>query len=318
MLPLSSKIAFLVFAVITLAFGLRGFYRLYLNVRRGKPDVDLRFDRLLSRAWYAISTSLTQSRTFRKRGVVSFFHAFIFYGFVFYLIVNLVDAVEGYVLLSVPAGALGMFKLYALLADVLSFLVLVGVVALVLRRFLLPARRDFRFNAKTLLHPKVKLGYVNRDSLIVSVFILFHVGSRAIGSGAKIAASPFSGWDPMLPFGSMLAYLFSPQTAQAWEVFGYWGALGSVLLFLAYFPYTKHIHIFAAPLKYFFAREVKSGVLPLANIDLEAEEQQIGASRLEELAWPRVLDAYACIQCNRCQDVCPATATGKSLSPGGA
>ena len=39
------------------------------------------------------------------------------------------------------------------------------------------------------------------------------------------------------------------------------------------------------------------------------------AKNLEDLAWPRLLDAYACIQCNRCQDVCPATATGKSLSP---
>ncbi len=41
----------------------------------------------------------------------------------------------------------------------------------------------------------------------------------------------------------------------------------------------------------------------------------LGANKLEDLAWPRLLDAYACIQCNRCQDVCPATATGKSLSP---
>ena len=291
------------------------FYRVYLRVRRGQKDVDLRFDRLLSRAWYAVATSLTQSRTFRKRGVVSFFHSFIFYGFVFYLIVNLIDAVEGYVELRLPAGMLGPFRLYAVLADVLSFLVLVGVVALVLRRFLLPARRDFRFNARTLLHPTVKLGYVNRDSLIVSVFILFHVGSRAIGSGAKVAAAHAVGWDPMLPFASLLAYLFTPQSAHEWEVFGYWGALGSVLLFLAYFPYTKHIHIFAAPLKYFFAREVKSGVLPLVSVDLETEEQRTGASKLEELAWPRLLDAYACIQCNRCQEVCPATATGKSLSP---
>ena len=45
------------------------------------------------------------------------------------------------------------------------------------------------------------------------------------------------------------------------------------------------------------------------------EEPQLGAKRLEDLGWPRLLDAYACIQCNRCQDVCPATATGKSLSP---
>ncbi len=331
MLPLSSKIGFLLFAVVMLALGIRGFYRMYLRILRGRPDSDQRLDHIPHRLWYALKTTLTQSRTFRDRRLVSLFHSFIFYGFVFYLLVNLVDAVEGYAKLALPSFipynlfTLYLLKGYGFLADVLSFLVLVGVIALVIRRFLLPARRDFNFNSTTILHPSLKAGYVNRDSLVVSAFILFHVGSRAIGAGARIAATPRpdlfepAGWDPLLPFGSLLAYLFTPQNAHAWQVFGYWGALGSVLAFLAYFPYTKHVHIFAAPVKYFFARDVKSGVLPLVNVDLESlgdgAEQTIGASRLEELTWPRLLDAYACIQCNRCQDVCPATATGKSLSP---
>ncbi len=70
-----------------------------------------------------------------------------------------------------------------------------------------------------------------------------------------------------------------------------------------------------APAKYLVAREVTSGVLPALDVNLETEEPKLGAKRLEDLGWPRLLDAYACIQCNRCQDVCPATVTGKSLSP---
>ena len=70
-----------------------------------------------------------------------------------------------------------------------------------------------------------------------------------------------------------------------------------------------------APIKYAVARDVSSGVLPPLALDMEAEEPKLGAAKLEDLAWSRLLDAYACIQCNRCQDVCPATATGKSLSP---
>ena len=70
-----------------------------------------------------------------------------------------------------------------------------------------------------------------------------------------------------------------------------------------------------APAKYLVARDVNSGVLPAVVLDMEAEQPQLGAEKLEDLAWPRLIDAYACIQCNRCQDVCPATATGKSLSP---
>ncbi len=315
MLPLPQKIAFLLFALLTLALGLEGFYRLYLRIRRGTADPESRFNNLPRRFVYALVTTLTQQRTFKKRPTIGLFHSFIFYGFVFYGLVNLVDAIEGYLPFTVssenPLGAT-----YNFLADIISFLVLLGVVALVIRRFALPSRHDFRFNPRTLLHKDVQHEKITRDSLMVSGFILFHVGSRAIGAGAKIA---IEGPDSLQPFATLLSHLFTPANAEFFRIFGYWGALGSVLAFLAYFPYTKHVHIFMAPAKYLVARELTSGVLPSVSINLEAEMEsespQIGANKLEDLAWPRLLDAYACIQCNRCQDVCPATATGKSLSP---
>jgi Fe-S oxidoreductase len=340
MLPFPQKIAFLLFALLTLALGLEGFYRLYLRIRRGTANPEPRFDHLPRRIWYALVTTLTQQRTFKKRPTIGLFHSFIFYGFVFYGLVNFVDAIEGYFPLTIssanPIGAT-----YNLLADILSFLVLLGVIALVIRRFALPSRRDFRFNVRTLLHKDVQHSKITRDSLIVSAFILFHVGSRAIGAGARIAAAgPNQIPDKLQPFATALSHLFTPANAEAFRIFGYWGALGSVLLFLAYFPYTKHVHIFMAPAKYLAAREPTSGVLPLVSFtpepqsrvpqvsnlrpgsspseDLQSLEEPpllLGANKLEDLAWPRLLDAYACIQCNRCQDVCPATATGKSLSP---
>ncbi len=311
MLPPLQQILFLLFAIVTGALGARGFYRLYRRIKAGRRDTEERFDHLPRRIWYALVTSLTQSRTFRKRPTVSFFHSFIFYGFAFYLLVNLVDAVEGFVPLSFASLGLAG-NLYVLAADVLSALVLVGVIALVIRRFLMPSRYDFTFNERTLLHPEVKQRYITRDSVIVSAFILFHVGSRAIGAGAKIA---LDGPDRFAPFATLLSNLFNPQNALDWRIFGYWGALGSVLLFLAYFPYSKHLHIFMAPAKYLVAREAPSGVLPPLDLDMEGDAPRLGAEKLEDLAWPRLLDAYACIQCNRCQDACPATVTGKSLSP---
>ncbi|PYE54907.1 (Fe-S)-binding protein [Deinococcus yavapaiensis] len=311
MLPLEHKIAFFVFAVVAGTFGLWGFYRLYLRIRRGRPDQEARFDAVPKRLWYALKTTLTQERTFRKRKFLSVFHAFIFYGFVFYLLVNVVDGLEGFVEFNIPStNVLG--AAYNILADLLSVLVLVGVIAFVIRRYLAPQRRDFRFNEKTLLHENVKRRYINRDSAIVSAFILFHVGSRLVGNGAKMAEV---GGDPFQPFSTALSGLFAEQNAEGWRLFGYWGALASVLAFLAYFPYTKHIHIFAAPVNYFFRRNPVTGELPPMKVDLEAENPDMGAKNMEDLAWPRLLDAYACIQCNRCQDVCPASGTGKALSP---
>ena len=311
MLPLPQKILFALFALVTAVLGLRGFYRLSRRIVAGRPDTDSRSGHLPGRLWYALATTLTQSRTFRKRPVVGIFHSFIFYGFTFYLLVNLVDAIDGFVPLRFTSLGLAG-NVYVLFADVLSALVLLGVVALVLRRFLLPSRRDFTFNERTLLHPEVKCRYVTVDSVIVSAFLLFHVGSRAVGAGAKLA---LDGPTPFAPFATLLSHLFTAQDAAAWRIAGYWGALGSVLAFLSYFPYSKHIHIFLAPAKYFVRRDESSGVLPALALDMEVEEPKLGANKLEDLAWPRLLDAYACIQCNRCQDVCPATATGKSLSP---
>jgi Fe-S oxidoreductase len=311
MLPPIQKILFLIFAAITGGLGLRGFYRLYRRIAAGRTDTDARFDHLPRRIWYALVTTLTQSRTFRKRRVISIFHSFIFYGFTFYLLVNLIDAIDGFVPLSFASLGLAG-NTYVLLADVLSALVLIGAGALVVRRFVLPSRIDFCFNERTMLHHDVKQKYVTIDSLVVSSFILFHVGSRALGAGAKLAVE---GPDRFAPFATLLSHFFTPQNALLWRIFGYWGALGSVLAFLVYFPYSKHIHIFMAPAKYFVSRSVTSGVLPAVELDMEAESPKLGAEKLEDLAWPRLLDAYACIQCNRCQDVCPATATGKSLSP---
>ena len=318
MLPLSSKILFFVFALVFGTLGAWGFYRLYLRIRRGASASETRFDVLGTRLISALSTTLTQERTFRRRTAISTFHAFIFYGFTYYLLVNILDGLEGYfhfgILSSNPLGAI-----YNLLADILSFLVLVGVIALVIRRLFLPSRRDFRFNGKSLLHPAVENNYILRDSLIVSAFILFHVGSRAIGQGAKLE---LEGGDAFQPFSTLIGNVFfgnaSASALQGWRIFGYWGALGSVLAFLAYFPYTKHVHIFMAPLNYAFKRNANSGTLPPMKgleAEMEAEDPKLGADKLEDLEWPRLLDAYACIQCNRCQDVCPASATGKALSP---
>lgn len=324
MLPLGHQIAFFVFALVAGLLGAWGFYRLFLRVRRGAPAGEARWNEAPRRVGYALLTSLTQERTFRKRPWISALHSLIFYGFVYYLLVNVVDGLEGYFHFTIssenPLGAA-----YNLLADLLSFGVLVGVIGLLIRRLSHPSRRDFRFTEKTPLHPLVKENYIKRDSLIVSGFILFHVGSRVVGNAAKMveeARLHGGNYDAFQPLSSALGSLafggLSEGAIQGWRIFGFWGALGSILAFLSYFPYSKHIHIFMAPLNYALRRPVHSGVLPpMKGLEaaMEQDEPKLGAEKLEDLEWPRLLDAYACIQCNRCQDVCPANATGKALSP---
>jgi Fe-S oxidoreductase len=154
------------------------------------------------------------------------------------------------------------------------------------------------------------------------LFILFHVGSRFLGQAVKLAV-PGDGIDMPLPdqwqpFATMVSFLFDGQSSSTLTILEhvfFWGALGSILLFFPYFIQSKHIHIFFAPLNFLLKpHRLSMGQLDKINFDDQTIEQ-FGATRLEHLTQPQIVDAYACIMCNRCQDACPAYQTGKSLSP---
>jgi Fe-S oxidoreductase len=96
---------------------------------------------------------------------------------------------------------------------------------------------------------------------------------------------------------------------------GWWVALGLVLLFIPYFPYTKHFHLLMSGVN-FLTKPERTSLGALAPEDFSDEAgENFGVAKLEDLPWTHLVDAYACIMCNRCQDVCPAYVTGKELSP---
>jgi Fe-S oxidoreductase len=309
MLPFEQRVAFAVFALAAVSFAWSGLRQVIANIRSGQTDPDDRFGKPWSRLWYAFRTGMGQSRIFRKRPLVGIFHTFIFYGFLFYGIVNVLDFWEGYEALDIGIGSY-IGSAYRPVADIFSGLILIGVVALVFRRFFLRSRRDFTFNSKVMLHSKIKNNKIQIDSIIVSTFIVFHVLSRVIGQAALISLNRP---DQLQPLANGVSHIIPAHIAGNIYILSFWGAIGSIFLFLCYFPYSKHIHIVVSCFNYYFARRSNSGRLPVARFD--EVSQSIGAGKLRQLSWPRLLDAYACIQCNRCQDVCPATLTGKSLSP---
>jgi Fe-S oxidoreductase len=304
MLTTAEKILFLILSVISLYYAGSGFYGVYRTIARGRPDP--RFDHLLQRIIRALWLVLTQRTVFKKRPLVSLLHALVFYGFVFYFLVNVVDMFEGFFMFSPRGGAWNAFNL---IADLLTAGVLVGIVGLSIRRFLTQPQ-DFVFASNVPIHEQARGGIV-RDSTIVASFIFFHVGCRLLFKTTDVA---HQGADLYLPVSSTLAILFAgmnPGLVEVLHHFFWWGALGSILAFIPYFPRSKHIHLFMTPINLALKKE-KPGVLE--PMDFEREES-FGAAKLEDFSWPRLLDAYSCIMCNRCQEVCPAYATGKALSP---
>jgi Fe-S oxidoreductase len=309
MLTLVEKLLFIAAVIASGYFTLLAANRIFKTIGRGqgKPDWTLAGKRLVA----VILKTLTFQPVFRFRFWVSLFHGLVGWGFIYYLLVNLFDVLAGFIPGFYIPGAIG--NLYRLLADLLSIGSLLGMVALIVRRFIfkdanLTARQD------VLLQPAARAG-IRRDSAIVGSFILVHVGSRFLGETFKLAGASTDAWQP---FASIVAGLWSSwslQAVTAAEHIAFWGALGTILGFIPYLLYSKHLHLLFAPLNFLIKPERRSiGELSRLNFDDESLEQ-FGATRLEDLGWEQIVDAYACIMCYRCQQVCPAYNTGKVLSP---
>ncbi|MDX1435406.1 MAG: heterodisulfide reductase-related iron-sulfur binding cluster [Anaerolineales bacterium] len=313
MLSLPGKIIFLLLALLAAAAGLWVARRIFQTITRGQGEID--WSVVPGRIGVVLKKAGLLTPVWRTRFWASLFHALVAWSFIYYLIVNAGDALEALIpnFFFLGAGTIG--RLYRLLADLLSVAALAGMTALIIRRWLFkPASLSTRDS--TLLHPKARSG-IRRDSLIVGIFILVHVGARFAASSFAIAAAG-EGFIPWMPFASLLAGLWSGMSEQAilvGERLFFWIAFGAIFLFVPYFLYSKHVHLFMAPLNFLIRPERRSPG-ELEALDFEDESlEQFGAVRLEDLGWHQILDAYACIMCNRCQDACPAYTTGKVLSP---
>ncbi|NMO97114.1 (Fe-S)-binding protein [Paenibacillus lemnae] len=124
----------------------------------------------------------------------------------------------------------------------------------------------------------------------------------------------FSG---MAPVSSSLAAVFAwmPESGVAVAYYAFWWIHLLILLsFLVYVPQSKHFHLITAPVNILLRRTEPPG--RLSSLDLEDEEaESFGTGRIEDFTQKQMLDFYACVECGRCTNVCPASNTGKLLSP---
>jgi len=98
-----------------------------------------------------------------------------------------------------------------------------------------------------------------------------------------------------------------------YEIF-YFIHIGTILGFLIYIPGSKHLHLLAAVPNVFFKRlEVEKAVVKTDIDDEDAET--FGLGKISELNWHNVLNLYACTECGRCEELCPASNSDKPLSP---
>ena len=311
MLTLPEKLIFALAVLVSLYFTFRAVQRIIAILKRGTGHIDWNTAR--RRIGSTLVKVITFQPVFRVRFGPSLLHGMVAWGFLYYLLVNFGDVLQAYIPDFIFLGEGWFGDLYRLGADLLSAAILTGMLALLLRRFVfrspaLTTRQD------VLLHPKARFG-IRRDSAIVGSFILLHVGGRFFGETFRLAAA---GRDTWQPFASTISGLWSGWREGALTIAehaAFWFALGLILAFLPYFLYSKHIHLFFAPLN-FLLKPVRRSMGELSRLNFDDETiESFGVTRLEDLGWEQLMDAYACIMCYRCQEACPAYNTGKLLSP---
>lgn len=311
MLTIVEKILFILLVVASLSAVYVTFGRMIRTVLRGQGQITIE-----SKARFVVDffvALLNQGGIIQRRRVASLFHYGIAWGFVLFALVNLLDVVEGYVADFRFLGDSTLGGLFRLAVDLFSVAVLIGTAYFLVRRFLArDSALTVRDNVK--LFPNAGPG-ISRDSLIVIGFLFLHIGFRLLGQSFAVA---MEGGDAWQPFAGLISNLWSGVSAEGIEIgwhLCWWLALGVILLFLPYFPYTKHAHLFMGPFN-IASRPKRRSPGALDALDFEDETiEQFGAARLTDLSRTQVLDAFACIMCNRCQDACPAYVTGKELSP---
>lgn len=261
-----------------------------------------RLDRIPERISTFFIYVLGQRAVLRKKSA-GIMHAAIFWGF----LVITIETVELFIY-ELRHGFTWEFigpTLYSALVGIQDFFVL-AVLGGVL----------FALYRRLVLRPE-GLGKT-RDSIIILLVIATLMISLIFMHAFEMIAEP-RWFDRYRFFSSMVSHwlepmAIQPEKAAIWAAVFRWIHHLAVLGFLVYIPSSKHLHLFtAAPNTFLRKLETAKG---MRKINLEDENAtSFGAAKITDLSWKDTLDTYACTECGRCQDACPAHNTQKPLSP---
>jgi Fe-S oxidoreductase len=290
----------LVLYVFVGLFALRATYllRLVLNGRASNRTGDLG-----RRSVREVVGVLFQKKLF-LRPIPGIMHLLLFWGFLVLLptiAMSFLGAMNAH--WSIPwLSEQGWF---ALMVDLFAVGVLVGVaIAFTIRLGLRPRR----FVGSYL---QVAYNILLFEGSITITLLLWHASQIALGINEYPAD-----WAPVS--NTIASFLPAGPGLEAFERVIVWVHALLILAFLVYIPYTKHLHTFVVWFNVFFERTRARGRLePLAFDDPAVPEDEIrfGMGTIKDMTWKQMVDGMTCTECGRCQDACPAFATGKSLNP---
>ncbi len=282
-------------AVVVFALAMARHLRVFAVARAEGPspfaDIPARFVGLIQYAFI-------QTKMFKDPGA-GIMHAGIFWGFVL-LTIGTANVVTGGVIeqvLSIPFGGL-VWAAISAMQNVVAVIVLVAIGWAFYRRLVTrPRRLTFNRDALVILG---MIGGVVATELFAEVFEFARYGSQPGAFVSSALAQP-------------LRAGVAPAALEAGFAALWWAHVALVAAFLCYLPFSKHLHIATSFPNIWYRKLRPRGELP--KMDIEDENATFGLRTLQDLGWKDLLDGFTCTECGRCQEACPAHATGKPLNP---
>ncbi|MDP4551518.1 (Fe-S)-binding protein [Alkalihalobacillus macyae] len=295
-LLIANWIAFIL--VTAYAFSLFGYVvkTRYEYIKLGKKA---EFDHSMKERLEAILVKVFGQKKLLKDKKSGTIHVMMFYGFLLVQFGAIDMVIKGLSPEShLPLGPL--YPAFTFFQELVTLMILTAVVWAFYRRYIEAIAR---------LKKGFKAGLVLLFIGLLMISVLFGNGMEILWHDLEYTWSA--------PVASGIAFLFSwinETAAIALFFFSWWIHLLVLLTFMVYVPQSKHAHLIAGPVNVFLGRTNKVG--QLASIDFEDESQEeYGVNKIEDFNQKQLVDLYACVECGRCTNMCPATATGKILSP---
>ncbi|HDR7604409.1 heterodisulfide reductase-related iron-sulfur binding cluster [Bacillus mycoides] len=259
----------------------------------------IEFDRRFKERWDLLKVNVFGQKKLLKDKKSGIIHVMFFYGFILVQFGAIDFVWKGLAPGShLPLGPL--YPAFTFFQEIVTLVILIAVFWAFHRRYiekLVRLKRNF----------KSGLVLIFIGGLMISV--LLGNGMGIIWHGEELSWSE--------PIASAIAYVFSGSNetvAISVFYFSWWVHLLILLTFLVYVPQSKHAHLIAGPVNVFFGRLSNPG--KLEKIDFEDETQEtFGVGKIEDFRQNQLIDLYSCVECGRCTNMCPATGTGKMLSP---
>ncbi|MDR7076566.1 Fe-S oxidoreductase [Neobacillus niacini] len=299
MLSLLNLLAFLALSGYAVYLFVQVVYTRYLFVKLGKKA---EFEPNLKERITALLVNGFGQRKLFKDKKSGYMHLVLFYTF-FIIQVGLIELIikgfiKGY---EFPFGE--GHKYFSLLQEWATFLMLLAVLYGLYRRYGEKLKRlQWKRNGKA--------AFVYIALSILTTSILLSLGFEAImlDHEPNLTYAPFSG---------AIALLFSGVGSTAGTVIFYifwWMHMITVFSFMVFVPQSKQAHELFAMINIFFKKTGPVG--KLRKIDFEDEDaEEFGVGKIENFTQQQLIDLYACAECGRCTNMCPASVTGKTLSP---